>query len=589
MSCLQQIQVTTQQIAEAISSVLGMDVTIVDELMIRIAGTGHHAETIGQKITGNSIYQKVITDGEEFITSDVSTNNNCGCCKNRTTCIEAAQLCCPIVFGQRAIGAIGLIAFSQEQQLELVHKGERLMTFIRKMAELVAAKAAEQDSLNRVVFLKNQLGTVLNFVMEGIIAIDNAAKIISINYAAEKMLNVKAGAVIGLNLSEVFPGTPIPEVLRDGVGFYNREISIWHKGRHCHYVINAKPMLVGGVVQGVVASFGTAGELAEPFPSVYKNQVQITFEQIIGGSSAIQFAKREARKAAAGSPTVLIMGESGTGKELFARAIHCQSNRSNRPFIAVNCAAIPENLLESEIFGYEEGAFAGAKRGGKAGKIELAHGGTLFLAEIGDMPLPLQAKILRAIQEKTVERAGAMNSQRVDVRMIAATSRDLEQMVQQGQFRQDLYYRLNVFPLLLPPLRKRREDIVELAEFFLAEKAKAYSKEIRGFTCQAVKALEEYNWPGNIRELENAMECAVIRMYGCIVDVSDLPPKLSCKKPNRGIMVHNAHFSEKEAIRSALQKYGHSVSGKVEAAASVGISIATLYRKIHKYGLEDRK
>ena len=198
------------------------------------------------------------------------------------------------------------------------------------------------------------------------------------------MLSVKAGDVMGFNLSEVFPGSPIPDVLRDGIGFINREVSYWHNGTQHHYFVNAKPMLSNDSVQGVVASFRPVDEGTNQLLVTQKNKLQFTFEQIVGSSPAIESVKAEAKKAVSNSSTVLILGESGTGKELFARAIHCQSLRSDKPFIAINCASIPENLLESELFGYEEGSFTGAKKGGKPGKFQLANGGTLFLDEIGD-------------------------------------------------------------------------------------------------------------------------------------------------------------------------------------------------------------
>lgn len=585
MSRLQQIQVTTQQTAEAIASVLGMDVTIVDEELVRIAATGLHEVTIGQKIIGSSVYEKVVTAGEEYVIADVNTHDDCSSCENRDNCLERAQLCCPIMLGQHPIGVIGLIAFSREQQLELVNKRERLLRFIRKMAELVAAKAAEKDGLNRTVFLKNQVETVLHFIAEGIIAIDRSAKIININQAAEKMLKVKASDVTGFHLNEVFPGSPVPGVLRDGIGFINREVSFWHEGAQHHYLVNAKPMLSDDLVQGVVSSFRPVGEGTNQVVLMQKNQEQFNFEQIVGSSAAIASVKQEARKAASTSSTILILGESGTGKELFARAIHGQSPRGGKPFITINCAAIPENLMESELFGYEEGSFTGAKKGGKPGKILLANGGTLFLDEIGDMPLALQAKILRAIQEKEVERIGAAEPQPVDVRIVAATHRDLEERVHQGLFREDLYYRLNVFPLFLPPLRNRQPDVLELAEYFLARLAKNYGKEVAGITRRAGHALQRYAWPGNIRELENAMECAIIRTSARVIDLADLPSKVRYQVPEPEKKTAVAEPTEKEAIRQALERFGNSVPDKVKAAESLGISIATLYRKMSKYGL----
>lgn len=589
MSNLQQIQVTTQQIAEAISSALGMDVTIVDDSMVRIAGTGYHAATIGQKITGNSVYEKVIHHAAEYVINDVSTYKDCAKCDKRASCMELAQLCCPIIVGTKAIGVIGLIAFSPKQQLELTKKDERLLSFVRKMAELIAVKVVEEDSLNRIVFLKNQMETVLNFIAEGIIAIDQDAKVINVNFAAEKLLKIKVRDVLGFHLSEVFPGTPIPEVLRDGIGFINREVSVWNKGKHYHYLVSAKPMVVEGEVKGVVASFSAVGEW--PAQALLARD-KLTFDDIVGSSTALLKVKEEAAKAAETASTVLIMGESGTGKEVFARAIHYESDRGNKPFVAVNCGAIPENLLESELFGYEEGAFTGARKGGKPGKFQMANRGTLFLDEIGDMPVFLQVKLLRVLQERTVERIGGLKSVSLDVRIITATNRKLEELVKEGKFREDLYYRLNVFPIELPALRERPGDIMELAAFFLAKQVKSSGKKIGGFTAEAAQRMQKYKWPGNIRELENVVECAVIKTSTEVIDVDALPVKLTVDEQlyqpiqQEKISHLPSDYTERQAIVDALNTYGQCLDGKKQAAAHLGMGIATLYRKIRKYGIE---
>lgn len=582
MSYLQQIQATAQQMAEAISSVLGMEVTIVDSQLERIAGTGLHHATVGQKISGKSIYQKVLRNGREYIVNDVTTFDDCHTCDHRAECKELAQLCCPILVGSDVIGVIGLVAFSQQRQSELRNTNERLLTFTRKMAELIAAKAVEEASRARLLLVKNQLETVLNFIAEGVLAIDHSATIISINYAAEKMLGVKASQVIGLTLGEVLPGTPLPEALRSGVGFHGREVSVWLKGKHHHYLFNATPMRSDGSVCGVVASFRSFYDWRDaPSPPP-----QVSFAQIIGDCPAMLVLKEEARRAAATVSTVLISGESGTGKEIFAQAIHSGSDRSEQPFIAVNCAAIPENLLESELFGYEEGSFTGARKGGKPGKFQLADKGTIFLDEIGDMPLSLQAKMLRVLQEKRIERIGGLQPLAVNVRIIAATNRNLEIMTKEGKFREDLYYRLNVYPLTLPPLRQRQQDIPALAQHCLQKHARTYASEVTGFSPAAVDVLQKYSWPGNIREMENVIECAVIRTAGRLIDIGDLPTRISQATPSF-LPPANANPAEKQAIIALLEAYGSSVDGKKQAAKALGIGLATLYRKIRKYQIEN--
>ncbi|HWR40641.1 MAG TPA: sigma 54-interacting transcriptional regulator [Patescibacteria group bacterium] len=579
MSHLQKIQAAVQQVADAISSVLEMDVTIFDGQMVRIAGTGYHKASIGERVEGYSVGRQVIESGREYVVSDVEQDRACGVCDKRIDCLERAQLCCPILWGKEVIGVISLIAFSPAQQQMLVDRQERLLDFIRRMAELLAVKAAEAHTVARLLFMKNQMETVLNFVTEGIIAIDAGVRVINVNFAAERMLQVNGRDVAGFHLNEVFPGTPIAEVLKSGKGFTDREVKVWSNGRQHHYFVNATPMMVAGEVAGVVASFRTARSWR---PAETGTAALVRLTDLVGDSRALAQAQEEARKAAGSDVTVLLLGESGTGKELFARAIHGESRRREGPFVAINCAAIPENLLESELFGYEEGSFTGAQKGGKPGKFQIAHGGTLFLDEIADMPLPLQAKMLRALQDKTVDRLGGVRPQPVDVRIIAATNRELEELVRSGRFREDLYYRLHVFVLPLPALRQRRQDIAPLAEYFLRRHAEAAGRAGLCLTPAALAVLQSYEWPGNVRELDNALACAVVKAAGQGIDTGDLPEKLL--KQEVSLRVSSAdEETEHRSVMQALERYGESVEGKKMAADSLGISIATFYRKLRKW------
>lgn len=573
MTLLKQIQSTAQKIAEATAGVLNVEVTIVDTALVRIAGTGIYPIAIGRKVTDQSIYHSVIQNKRELVIQN-SKMKKCNACDIRPSCNQLAELCCPIVLGTEVLGAIGLIACSPEQQHKILNETERLLAFVRHMAELIASKALEVTNIDRLIVMRNELQAVLNLIAEGVLAIDHMEKVTQINYAAEKMLRVKAQDVIGFHIDEILPGTPISEALLHGTGFSDREMSIWQKGRHHHYIINATPMIVEGVTKGVVANFREVTGL--PFA---RTTAKVTFDSIIGNSQVMLELKADASKAAETSSTVLITGESGTGKEVLALAIHNESARFSKPFIPVNCAAIPEHLLESELFGYEEGSFTGAKKGGKPGKFQLANGGTLFLDEIGDMPLPLQAKILRVIQEKVVEPVGAIRSQPIDVRIIAATHRNLELLIAKEKFREDLFYRLNVFMLVIPPLRERPEDIIILANHLLKKYAQIFGKDTNVFAADAQKSLEKYNWPGNVRELENTIERAIVQASGKKIQKQDLPDKLQTYKPSV------SNNPEKQAIIDALNLFGRSLVGKRKTADHLGIGIATLYRKIRKYNI----
>ena len=311
-----------------------------------------------------------------------------------------------------------------------------------------------------------------------------------------------------------------------------------------------------------------------------------SFDEIIGTSRAILKIKEEAKSFACGNSNILIQGESGTGKEVFANAIHQESKYSKGSFIAVNCAAIPDNLLESELFGYEEGSFTGAIKGGRIGKFEMANHGTLFLDEIGELPIHLQPKLLRAIQERKIQRVGSSKQIDIDIRIISATNRDLKKMIGTGEFREDLYYRLGVIPIEIPPLRERKSDIKELAEYFLHMYAEMLDKpQITSLNHTVIDMFQSYDWPGNIRELQNTIEYAVNKCKTDEIQMQDVASRFVFVKEKEIVPVRNLEDMEREMIQNALNVFSQSKEGKNKAAKALGISRATLYRKIDKYNL----
>ncbi|RMF61658.1 MAG: sigma-54-dependent Fis family transcriptional regulator [Calditrichaeota bacterium] len=317
------------------------------------------------------------------------------------------------------------------------------------------------------------------------------------------------------------------------------------------------------------------------------------FENIVGVSGKMQEVFQKVMKVAGSDATVLLRGESGTGKELIARAIHYQSKRRDKPLVEVNCASIPENLLESELFGHEKGAFTGAHKL-KKGKFEVADGGTLFLDEIGELPLSLQVKLLRVLQEKRFNRVGGIDNIQVEVRVIAATNADLEKRMEEGLFREDLYYRLNVIPIRIPPLRERVEDIGPLTDHFIRKYAAKNNRTIQGITEEALKIMMAYNWPGNVRELENAIENAVVMCEGDYITPQDLPAYLQgppmVDSPLLKIVMEQGDLSyrekleacEREIIRMALAETNNN---KTRAAKKLGFTLRTLRNKVKKYNL----
>ncbi len=407
-------------------------------------------------------------------------------------------------------------------------------------------------------------------------------------------------AQIGRHCTEVIENTRMHIVARTG----KAEINLSQPIRGQDMVVQRIPIRKEG---RVIAVFGQVmfkdvrevRKLAEKL-SVLESKVEFyeqellslrstryTMDSIIGVSRVMRNLKEEAVRAAANDLPVLIWGESGTGKELFAQAIHHAGARSFHPFIRINCAAIPRDLLESELFGYERGAFTGARSEGKPGKFELASRGTVFLDEIGDLPLEMQPKLLRVVEEKEFERIGGTSPIRSDFRLIAATNQDLEDMVVRGRFRKDLYYRLNVIPLHIPPLRERPEDIAALARHLLAGISRDVSlPEIR-LTPEALQALGRHPWSGNGRELLNVLERTVMSLAGSVIRLADLPfhlgrPGGAGSQPRRTLLRHVQQRAEKDAILRALESTGYNKAG---AARLLGIHRTLLYKKLRKHGL----
>ncbi|WP_332843387.1 sigma 54-interacting transcriptional regulator [Paraclostridium bifermentans] len=575
-----------QNIAEAISSVLEIDVTIVDSSLVRIAGTGTYFHKIGQQLEEYSAFKYSLTTKKELIIEDPKSNEICNECYTREVCKEFAEVCCPIVYDDKSYGVIGLIAFTKEQADVIKFRKDDLMNFLHKMADLISSKLKAEIKTYEVELEKKKLKTLLDNMDKAVVSLDKDANIEKYNLKFKEIFEVK-GNIIGSFIGDVL------NFAKDN-NFNNisndKSCSFTYRGAKKEFkgIYNIKPIILNEELKGYVLDFIDKVDAIKNYNKI-SNDHKIYLENIIGNSYAINKSKEEALMASKTNSTVLITGESGTGKELFARAIHNHSCRAGNPFIAINCAAIPDNLLESELFGYEEGAFTGAKKGGSLGKFELADKGSIFLDEIGDMSLHLQAKLLRVLQEKEVDKIGAKHNVSIDVRIIAATNKDLEHMVRKGTFREDLYYRLNVIPVVLPTLRQRKNDIHLLIEYMMKEYSNKLDKNVQDIDLQALEYLCEYSWPGNIRELQNVIEYSVNRCEGKIITLDNLPNRIKRANSNEDqIIESNENIKtldelEKKEIIKALEKYKDYKKDKDLAAKALGISRATLYRKIERY------
>jgi len=449
---------------------------------------------------------------------------------------------------------------------------------------------------------RHQLFEILNNIHDVVMVIDCDTTIVYANEAYAKILGVPVAKVLGRRLDEIEPKAEAINVLRTGRpyqigGDYLESLGI--------DVVGSVSLLYdGSSISGCVSIFNNITEIVElnrelqqtkGVADYLKEQLEqwehlpLSFKEYVGQNSRVKETLILAAKVARTDSTVLILGESGVGKEVLARAVHNSSRRKEMPMIKVNCAAMPEELIESELFGYEEGAFTGAKKGGKLGKFELAHRGTIFLDEIGDMSLTMQAKLLRVLQEKEFERVGGCKIVKVDIRVIAATNRDLESMIEKGTFRLDLYYRLNIVPLTLTPLRERKDDILALAKTFLERFSGEVGHELT-LSPKVVRFFQEYDWPGNIRELQNVLEHASIVCGGSTIEIQHLPARI--------IPTHEDNFNsnynpyavkeilakmEKELILSALDTYNNN---RTNAMKALGLSRRVFYDKLLRYEIE---
>ncbi|RSK54603.1 sigma-54 interaction domain-containing protein [Bacillus canaveralius] len=453
-------------------------------------------------------------------------------------------------------------------------------------------------------FALHTLHTLLSSLEEAISIINMEGEMIFWNEAAENTYQIKKEKIIGKNIQEFFEQEDIMnlKVLQS----QHSVRDMYHIPRpDKHVLISASPIynenneLIGSmsVEKDITSTIKlneklttTSTELQQLKQRINNNHTEDPFNKLIGKNTDIQRIILDAKKVAKTDATILINGESGVGKELFAQAIQEESLRNNKPFIAINCGAIPLALFESELFGYEAGAYTGASKGGRPGKLELASGGTLFLDEVGELPLDMQVKLLRALQEKEIYRIGGQAPKKVDVRIIAATNRTLENMIEEGKFRSDLFYRLNVFSIDIPPLRERIDDIPYLIDHFFKDLTLKYSKPIPAVHKEALNRLSCYHWPGNIRELRNLVERIVILNESNEItekDISLLLPKTKDYSTPSGKIVLTLSLEkerlEKERILQTLQKtYGN----KSITASELGMSRATLYKKMRKYGIE---
>ena len=583
LSVLMQIQPTIQRFARMLSSVLQLEVEIVDNTLCRVAGTGAYGRLLGKKLNEDSrLLRYIIETKKDKVVTHSRFDPLCKGCASKESCKEKAFLGTPVIYQGQCVGVISLIALTREQQERIKDNLHEFSDYVRHVSSIFVSRLLEgQGSSDNIqkIFL-----TMIENMDQGVLVVSLDQKIKFANQTALKILGVNQGNMVGKTINF-------------------RPLTFEHNfvRGHMQHVISFddKKELIIGQLHAVQDQwlFLMAFHQSHATTDFSAAQDEPQIEQLIGECRPMRQLKKLISRIARGPSSVMVAGESGTGKEVVARAIHKLSDRQAKPFIAINCAAIPEQLLESELFGYVKGAFTGASANGKPGLIQAANHGTLFLDEIGDMPLTLQAKLLRAIESREIQPVGASHPVPVDIRIISATNQNLAQFIAEGKFREDLYYRLNVIPLRLPPLRERQDDIELLIHHFLQLHTRRLELVYPGVSPEVIGLLKRYHWPGNIRELSNLMEYLVnVVPSGEVIDASLLPPNLICSGKTTGrdaslpgemAEVKEEEGStaleamEKQMIRDALTRY----SNKKQAADELGIGSATLYRKIKKYEL----
>lgn len=582
-SVLMQIQPTIQRFARMLASVLQLEVEIVDENLCRVAGTGAYGKFLGRQLSGNSrLLRHVLETKTEKVVTQSRFDPLCEGCDSKENCREKAFLGTPVILQDRCVGVISLIAVTHEQQEHISDNLREFSDYVRHISTIFVSKLLEDqgpgDNISKI------FATMIDNMDQGVLVVDDESRVQFVNQTALKTLGVVQNNIIGKPIR--FRPLTFESNFTHG---HMQHIVSW----------DDKSELIIGQLHNIQGRqlFLMAFHQSHTSFSVANAPDEPHIEQLVGECRVMRQLKRLISRIAPSPSSVMVVGESGTGKEVVARAIHKLSGRRNKPFIAINCAAIPEQLLESELFGYVKGAFTGASANGKTGLIQAANTGTLFLDEIGDMPLMLQAKLLRAIEAREILPIGASSPIQVDIRIISATNQNLAQFIAEGKFREDLFYRLNVIPITLPPLRERQEDIELFVHYFLHLHTRRLGSVYPGIAPDVVEILRKHRWPGNLRELSNLMEYLVnVVPSGEVIDSTLLPPNLlnnGTTEQSDVTEFSEAHLSlddaggtaleemEKQMIREALSRH----NSKKQVADELGIGIATLYRKIKKYEL----
>lgn len=565
MSALKDIRPSVERFVTAVSNSMRLEVAVFDSDSQLFYSTPTYVKKKGRTVHAPSL-REVMENGSVLVNKPGEMASCIGC-RFKTHCPSTIEILCCIRADTCIAGVLAFTSFTKEGQKRITENTTVYLNAITEFANMIGSLLISHSGGTSPVNLDVNLLTSMELCSQPMLLTDAHGVILQYNQLAENLFSVCN--ISSTSLWQIFPQSVVKRIM-EGNNLYEKSVNIGEAATK----ISTRAIIVDDQVTGFFIRLSD---------NLYKPSKDTSyFEGIIGSSPAITRVQKVIKRIADSPTPVLITGETGTGKELIARAIHEQSGRNKYPFVAINCSSIPDNLFESELFGYEEGSFTGAKKGGKIGKLEMAQGGTLFLDEIGEMPLFAQPKLLRILQEYELERIGSSKKIHLDIRIIAATNRDLAEMVDEGRFRSDLYYRINVINLELPPLRARRDDIIPLAEKYLKKLKMKMNTPLTSISPEACEELLDYDWPGNIRQLQNVVEYAANLCESDTLMPSDLPEAVREREraQTRPSMYSVPGGSRDEDVLSLLEKYGYTLEGKRKIAEELGISLRTLYRRI---------
>ncbi|WP_313755820.1 sigma 54-interacting transcriptional regulator [Tissierella sp.] len=530
-----------------------------------VSSTQVYLQRKGLKVHLASI-EEVLNQGN-VIVNKPGLMKSCIGCRFVNNCPSTIEILSCIKLNGEPIGVVSLTSFSQEGHNMIEENIQIYTDMLEDISNLISMFAFNESSKKDTQVLHEIISTIIEETEDNYLIVDNKGLLIHWTKGIEELFSYCDLYTQTIDL--MFP--------KDITNWIFNEVK--QEKKYCIIegfkgILYSNPLKVGEDIVAYILKLEKDKNNSNP--SIKEDYL----DAIISNNYQIENIKSKIKKISNSSSSVLITGDTGTGKEIVARAIHYTSSRANNPFIPINCANIPDSLFESELFGYEEGAFTGAKKGGKLGLFELANGGSIFLDEIGELPIYLQAKLLRVLQENAIQRLGSITNIPVDIRIIAATNQDLESMVNENKFRADLFYRLNVIPIYLPPLNQRLSDIDILSTHFIEKYNRKLMKNINNISKEALELMKSYSWPGNVRELENTIEYAINMEDTEIIQIESLPHRIRKKANGKNDFKELIAQKEADLIINVLNKHGWDLEGKQKASKELGISIRTLYRKL---------